>query len=78
MPNRRAAAARVHDAGPQTTAELEDRGPLAPVASAGENNRMRRDAAGCQRIEERMTCTGPVEHGGDVDLVSGARLSVSK
>jgi len=68
----------VHDDGPQSAAELEDRGPLAPVPSAGEDDRMCSDPARCQGIEKRMTRVCLVEDDSDVDIVSGARLSVSK
>jgi hypothetical protein len=66
-----------HD-GPHSAAQLEQGRTLAPVPSTGDDNRVRDDPARRQRIEERMIGMCRVEHGGDVDVLPGARLSHRK
>jgi len=74
----RPVAVRMHDAGPQSAAQLEDRRTLLPVRSTGEDYRVRDNSCGGQAPEQRVILLTAVKHRSNVHVVPGVRLSLRK
>jgi hypothetical protein len=68
----------MHDAGPQSAAQLEDRRTLLPVPSTGDDNRVRDNSCGGQAPEQRVILLTAVKHRSNVHVVPGVRLSLRK
>ena len=68
----------MHDAGPQSAAQLDDRRTLPPVRSTGDDNRVRANCRGGQAPEQPVILMAAVKHGGNVHVVPGVRLSLRK
>jgi hypothetical protein len=68
----------MHDAGPQSAAQLDDRLTLPPVPSTGDDNRVRVNSSGGQAPEQPVILVATVKHRGNVHVVPGVHLSLRK